>query len=128
MTFQNTGTLLAFAGVSLTAWQLGGALGAGVLVGFLLGASLSGLGIAWQNRLMRTAQHLALKAFVVSFLGKLAVVTGGCLALRFVEPLAERFAWRGFLLAFVGAVMLIHTLRAIDGVFAERHRGATEQR
>lgn len=124
MNLQNIGTLLGFAAVALLSWQLGGSAGAGLVLGFLLGAAASGLGIAWQRRLLRTDQRRALGAFVASFLGKLILMLVCALALRFVDPLGARIGWRTFVLGFAGAVMAIHLLRALDGVLVARHSRA----
>jgi len=89
------------------AWQLGGALGTGVLVGFLSAAAVSGLGVAWLLHVGRTRPQQYLSAFGVSFASKLVVALMGGLAFRYIEPAALRVDHRSFLLAFASAALIL---------------------
>jgi hypothetical protein len=104
------GALAAF----VVAWRLGGALGGGVLAGFLLGAGLSGLGCLYQRHMLRVRPGGLMQAMAVSFLVKLVALVIGSLAFRFVEAAAARADWRSFLIAFAAAVMIVLPLGAMD--------------
>jgi hypothetical protein len=88
---------------ALVAWQLGGAQGAGAMLGVLAALAVSALGMAWQAR--TASKGRALDGFVLTFLGKLAVLTLGTLSLRYVAVLAESFDWSAYLLGFAAAVV-----------------------
>jgi hypothetical protein len=90
----------------LVADRLGGPRGAGVLGGFLLGASLSALSLLHQRRVLRTRPERILAAAVLGFLVKLVVLVLSALALRYVEPLGARLDAASFLIA-VGAVVAL---------------------
>jgi hypothetical protein len=85
----------------------GGATGTGVLAGFLLGAAL---GLACLDALRRTARvrpEWAFHAYVLSMGAKLVVMVGATLVLRYAEHLGERVDWRSFLIAYVGASLIV---------------------
>lgn len=110
-------TLATAAGAlaaSVVAWRLGGALGGGVIAGFLLGAGLSGLGCLYQRHALRVRPSAMMQAVAVSFLVKLAAVVIGALSLRYVEAAAARADWRSFLIAFAAAVTIVLPLGAWD--------------
>ena len=93
-------TLVGAAAAGLVAFSLGGREGTGVMAGYLLGASLSGFGAAWQLHLLRRGSDKVFVATVSVFLLKLAVILAAALALRYLEPVARVAEWRSFLVAF----------------------------
>lgn len=106
------GTVAAAA----VAWRLGGALGAGVLAGFLLGAGMSGLGVLWQRHVMLRRPERAMHAMALSLLAKLVALALGVACFRFVEVAGSRADWRSFLVAFGASVALVVPLGALDAV------------
>ena len=118
------GTLLGMAGATLVAWQLGGALGTGVMAGALTGGALAGLGVAWQLHVLRTCPDKVFAATVSAFLAKIAVVLMGALLLRFFEPAARQADWRAFLIAFAVAVLFVGSLGSLDALRFLRERRA----
>ena len=100
-------TLISLPCATLVAWWLGGRLGTGVLLGFVMGAFMAGVGIAWQAHVARTKPEQAFNAFAVSFLAKIAVVLFGALAFRFVEPAARWVDYKSFLIAFAAAATVL---------------------
>jgi hypothetical protein len=121
-TLLSLGTLCGLALAGGIAWRLGGALGTGVLGGYLLGASLAGFGMAWQNHLLRTRPERVFAAMVAVFLLKLAVLLAAALVFRYVEPAARQVDWRGFLVAFAGGVMLVIAIGSLDTLRTLRQR------
>ena len=110
-------TLLALAAAGALAWRLGGALGWGVLAGFLCGAALSAAAVCWQQQtLLRRGSAFVLSAFALAFLAKLIVVVGVTLVLRFVDgpgSIGSLVDWRAFLIAFPVAVLCVSSLGSI---------------
>ena len=102
-----TGLLIGLAVAAALAWRLEGPVAAGVLLGYLLGAALSGLGVAWQCHWLQRQPARLLRAQLEAFLVKLAALTVFALAFRFVGVLAERVDWRAFVVAFAAAVALL---------------------
>lgn len=115
---------VALVAAAVVAWRLGGAEGAGVLAGFLLGAGFSGLTVLYQRHTLLTAPERALKVFAVCFLAKLAVVLMGALAFRYVEAAAARADWRTFLIAFAAAVAVVLPFGLLDVLQVLRRRAA----
>ena len=112
-------TLTSLAALSLAilaAWKLGGTLGAGVLMGFFLGAALCGLGVLYQRHLLLTRPERFMTGLVVSFAAKLCALFLGALAFRFIDAAAARVDWRGFLIAFAGAVAVILPVATIEAL------------
>lgn len=99
--------LAAFAVALSVASELGGPAGAGVVLGYCLGAGLAGLSALYTRHVLRTRPARALQAAVFGFLVKLATLVAGALAFRFLEPVAARADYRTFLIAFAGAVALV---------------------
>ncbi|MCZ6597095.1 MAG: hypothetical protein O7B99_05615 [Planctomycetota bacterium] len=124
MTRLTIGTLLSVALAALLAWRVGGDVGVGILGGFLLGASLSGFGIAWQLRLLRTSPRHVFRATVVTFLLKLGFLMGAALVLRFFEPLARHADWRAFLVAFAAGVLIVMPLGSLEALRLLKERRA----
>ncbi len=118
------GTLLAMAVATTVAWQLGGALGTGVMGGALAGGALAGFGVAWQLHLLRTCPDKVFAATISTFLAKLAVVLLGTLFLRFFEPAARQADWRAFCVAFAAAVVFVNSLGSLDALRLLRERRA----
>ena len=85
----------------------GGAIGTGVLAGFLLGAAL---GLACLDALKRTSRirpEWAFHAYLLTIAAKVVVMVGATLILRFAEGLGDRADWRAFLIAYVGASLIV---------------------
>jgi len=99
--------LVAFGLACLVAARLGGLAGSGVVLGFSLGAGLSGLSFLYTRHVLATHPARVLAAFGVGFLVKLAALLVGALAFRYVPAAAERADWRSFLVAYGAAVALI---------------------
>jgi hypothetical protein len=109
-------SLLGAAAAALLAWRLGGARGAGVLAGYLLGAGASVGGVLWQRRVLARRPERAFAALAAAFLGKLALLFACALCIRFVDALAERVDGRAFLVAFGVGVVLVLPLGAWEVV------------
>lgn len=109
MTHPRTTAALALGVAAVLA--VGAALDAhaatGAWLGYLLGAALCGFGILWQGHWLRVAPRRALAAQLEAFLVKIAAVTSGALAFRYVEDLAAVADWRAFTVAFAAAVALL---------------------
>jgi len=110
------GTLLGLAVALLVALRLGGALGAGVLWGFVVGAALAGFGLAWQLHVGRTRPERLFHAVVASFLAKLACLLCATLVLRGLDPEAVYADHRSFLVAFGVAVVSLGLWSAPEAV------------
>jgi len=110
-------TLVTLAGLVLATaigWSLGGRMGTGVVGGYLLGALIAALGVAWQNHLLRTNPKKVFAASVGVFLLKLAVLLMAAIAFRYIEAAAAQVDWRAFLVAFAGAVLLVLAIGSLD--------------
>lgn len=118
-------TLASLAAAAFCAWQLGGRMGAGVLVGALTAAVFTGLGLAYLRHELAHRPRNALQALTVGFLVKLVVLGAGALALRFLPVLAERFDWRGYLVAFGAAAFLILIVGTAEILRDVKERRAT---
>lgn len=100
-------SLLCLALGVLVAFVPGGNFGMGLAAGLILGASLSGFGVATQKRLVRTKAAYVLPALATSFVLKVAALfVAAFVFLRFPET-AERFDPFASLLAFAGAAMAV---------------------
>ena len=121
------GTLCAVAVAAVVAWRLGGAEGVGVGVGVAMGAGISMLGHEWQQHALRTRPEAAMRAMLVGFLFKLAVVLSGALAFRYLEPVAARVDWRAFVLAFAAGVLAVMVLGTLDSARALRRRNELKE-
>ncbi|MDP6538800.1 MAG: hypothetical protein QF903_00230 [Planctomycetota bacterium] len=120
--------LAALAVSGLTAWGLGGTLGLGVLTGCLCGASVAGLGVAWQRHIARTRPDKVFGAHVVAFVFKLAAVLCGALVFRFVDQAAARVDWRSFLVTFAAAVFVVMVVGAFDTMNTLRESAVGRER
>lgn len=124
-------TLGLAVGVLLAAvigWLVGGPSGLGVFLGFLLGAGLAGLAVAWQAHCLRYRPERIARAQMEGFAIKLGSVALFAMAFRYVDPLAASVSWRTFLLAFAAAAVLVLPLSTLDLsrlIVAARDRRAT---
>jgi len=118
------GTLVGLALATFVASRFEGALGVGVLCGYLLGAAIALLGIGWQKRALRDFPKKVLLVMVVSFLVKLFAVVAGALLLRYVDSLASVADWRGFLVAYGFAATFTLLLGVLDNSRALRGESA----
>jgi MFS family permease len=107
MTLTTAGTLIGLAIAGSLAWFIGGSLGVGLVAGFLCGASVTGLFLAWQRRVLARHPERLVHSAVAGFLVKLAAVLAGALALRYIDSEAEIADWRSFLVAFAASSVLI---------------------
>jgi len=113
--------LLGALVAGVAAWSAGGRVANGIVAGYALGAALAGLGAMHVLHTLRTRPDKAFQAFAVSFLFKLAALVGGGFAFRYLPSAAERADWRGFLVAFAAAVVLVLPFGVWDAVrFARR--------
>jgi hypothetical protein len=116
MTLPKT-TLGLAAGVLVSAvigWGLTGPSGLGVFLGFLLGAGLAGLSVAWQAHCMRYRPERLMRSQMEGFAVKLGAVGLFALAFRYFEPLSQSVDWRTFLLAFAAAAVIVLPLSTLD--------------
>ena len=104
------------------AQRFGGALGAGVIAGYVLGAGLSSLSVMYQLHLLTTRPDRVLHGSVLGFLVQLAALLLGALSFRYLEAAAERADWRSFLIAFAAAVALVLPLGTLEAVRLQRRR------
>ena len=100
--------------VAALAWRLGGTLAAGALLGYALGAFLSGVGVAWQAHWLRVQPGRVQRAQIESFSIKIAAAVFFTLIVREVPQLAETVSWRAFLLAFCAPAVLVLPLATWD--------------
>ena len=117
-------TLLLLAAADLVAWQLGGSVGAGVLAGFLVGASFTGLALAWQRHHLVHRPQRALQSVVEGFLFKLLVLLMAAFALRYIPAAAAIFDWRSFLVAFAAAAFALLAIGTADNLRHAKERRA----
>jgi len=112
-------TVAILAGIVLAAvvaTRLAAELATGVLAGYLFGAALGLLGLAWQRHTLRTRPERTFLAMGQSFLFEIAGMLCGVLAVRFVEPAASVADWRSFALAYATAVFLCIVLGSFESV------------
>jgi hypothetical protein len=107
-------TLGGLALAVAVASRFGGAEGTGVIGGYLVGAMLAALGVAWQNHLLRTNPAKVFAATISLFLLKLAVLLAAALAFKYVEAAAAQVDWRAFLVAFAAGVLLVIAFGSLD--------------
>lgn len=116
-------TLVGCAAAGVFAWSVGGALATGVVTGFLLGATVSGLCILRLKMAVKKNPDAILRVALEGFLVKMAFLTIGGVAFGFIAPLGEMVDVRGFLIAFVtGAVLVLipGSLEAVREASARR--------
>ena len=107
MSRTNLAILLTLPLAAFVAWQLGGRAGVGVIGGYLLGASLFGLGHGWQRSVVRSHPERSMNTLVILMMAKLGVLLLAWTILRFVEGAADHVHPKGFLLAYVTAVLVV---------------------
>jgi hypothetical protein len=107
MTLTTLGALLGLALAATIAWWVGGSLGTGILCGCACGEIVTGAGLAWQRRVLAVRPKRLMLAATASFLIKLATILVATLALRALDAGAEIVDWRGFLVAFPAAAVLV---------------------
>lgn len=115
--------LAALVVALVCAQRFGGALGGGVLAGYLLGAGLAGLSVVYQMHLLATRPERAMAASVLGFLVLLVALLFGGLTFRYVAPVAERADWRSFLITFAVAGVLVLPLGTFEAVRHHRRGG-----
>lgn len=108
------GLAAGLAVVGVFAWRNGGPVGTGAFLGYLLGAGLGGLGVAWQAHWLRRAPARAAQAQIESILAKFAALALFALTFRYVDSLASSVDWQAFLLAFAAAVLWVLPLSIWD--------------
>lgn len=118
MTLTTAGTLIGLAIAGSLAWFIGGSTGTGLLAGFLCGASVAGLCLAWQRHVLTWHPERLVHVAVAGFLVKLATVLAGALALRYIDTQAEIADWRSFLVAFAASAVLV----LIPGTIENMHK------
>ena len=112
---RSTVTCLIGLGIAiLVALQLGGAQGTGVMMGFLGGAGLTGLGVMAQRYMMLHMPERVFHVHLLAFLMKLGTV--GIMAVLFKtnDALAQRADFGSFALSFAAAVAVILPVGAMD--------------
>jgi len=122
-------TILGSAAAALFAWRWSGAVGTGVLCGFLAGAAVSGLCILRLRMASKKDPGTIVRVTLEGFMVKLAFLLIGGLSFGLIEPLGELVDVRAFLIAFVsGAVLVLipGTLETVRGLSVRRTSAATE--
>ena len=109
------------AALSLAAW-LGGAEGAGVLIGFLAGASVTGACLVRQRAVLRAAPQRALRTMVEGFLIKLGAVVAAVLLFVVFPRVRETADLRSFFLAFAASILLVLFAGTCDNARVLRER------
>ncbi|HVS18651.1 MAG TPA: hypothetical protein VMT18_08640 [Planctomycetota bacterium] len=108
--------VLGLVAAGAVSWSLGGVVGTGVMLGFLLGAALCGFGIAWQSHWLRVAPKRAFQAQIEGFLVKLGALLVCAVTFRYVESLAQLADWGSFALSYgatVAALLPISTFETV---------------
>ena len=98
---------------ALVAWRLGGAVGAGALLGATLALALATGGSAWGQWAALHRPKQFMQVFVVAFLAKLFVLTTGALLLRFADEFGAHVDWTAYLLGFASAVLFATALAPV---------------
>lgn len=124
MTRTTTTTLLLGLAAGICAWSLGGTPGAGVLAGFLLGATVGQALAGWHRKVARTRPDFLLAALVGGFGIKLVLLVGLTAVFRFVPYAAERIDWRGFALSFAVVAITLLLVSTPDAARALKEREA----
>lgn len=116
MNLSTAGASIGLAAALAVGLSSAGAIGNGVLLGYLAGATVTGATLLWQRYEISRRPERLLATSLGGFALKFAVVLGGSLCLRDVAPLAARFDWRSFLIAFAASAILILIPGTIDNV------------
>jgi len=110
-------TLSSFVGLgvaTLVAMQLGGVRGTGVMMGFLGGAGLAGLGTVAQRQAMLRCPERVFHVHVLAFLLILGVFGTLAVLLKTPTALARHVDFGTFALSFAAAVAVILPAGAMD--------------
>lgn len=116
MNASTVGALIGLAAALAVGWTLSGSAGNGVVLGYLAGALVTGATLVWQRHELAHRPERLLMTALTGFSIKLAVVLGGALCLRYLEPAAALFDWKSFLIAFPASAILILIPGTIDNV------------
>lgn len=116
MSRTNIAILIGLPLAALLAWQLGGAVGMGVIGGYLLATSLFGLGHAWQRGVVRVHPERSMNTLVILMMAKLLVLLFSWVILRFVDGASAHVDPKGFLLAYVTAVLLVSLVGSFEAM------------
>lgn len=114
MTLTNLCLLLLTAIAGVVAWVLGGPTGTGVMLGALLAAGLTGLGLAYQRQTLARRPNLAVGVLGIFMVIKIFALFAGAATLRYVPFAAERADWQAFVLAFAPVAVIALILGAAD--------------
>lgn len=109
---------LAVALVLALRW--GGALGNGVLAGYLLGAGLAGLASLYTRHALLHRPARALQALAIGFGVKLVALVLAALSLRYLPGVAARADWQSFVVAYAAAVALVLPFGTLDAIAVQR--------
>jgi hypothetical protein len=107
-------TLVLFALGAGLAWYLGGREGAGVMSGFLVGASVAGITLAVQRKIALERPRFLLHAVFAGFLLKAFLLLTLTLVVAYVPALDAAVHPAAFLLAFAATAILILLPATID--------------
>jgi hypothetical protein len=100
-------TLLGCLAALAVSFATGGTVGSGVMAGFLLGAAIGLFCLETLRRTSRVRPEYAFHAYLGTVFVKVLVMIGATLVLRFAEPLAARFEWRSFLIAYLAGALIV---------------------
>jgi hypothetical protein len=117
-------TTIGLAAAAASAVLLRGAVGTGVLAGYLAGAAVTGACLARQRRVLERAPRRALHTMVEGFLAKLAAIVLLILAILLVPGLRQRCDLAATLVAFGGAVLLVLLPGTVENARLLRERRA----
>lgn len=109
-----TATLLGAALAALAGVVVGGAVGRGLAMGFLLGAAVTWALVAWQRGSLRRRPERVLEVTATAFGAKLLALVLLALCFRYVEPFAGAADWTAVVVAFPVAALLVGGLGAFE--------------
>ena len=118
------GILIGLPAAIFIAWQQGGRVGTGVITGFLLGASLFGLGHAWQRHVVARRPQDSMKTLAVLGILKLVVLLASWAVLNYVPAVSDRVHTKACLLAYVTTVLLVSFVGSYDAMLIIKNRKA----
>jgi hypothetical protein len=126
MPLTNVCLTLLLVAAGAVAWNLEGSEAAGVVVGALLAAGLTGLGLAYQRQALRRTPHLAVGILGLFMVVKIFALFAVAATLRFVPALAERADWESFVLAFAPVAVLALIVGAAETMAGLRTSASVE--
>ncbi len=124
MSRTNIAILIGLLVAAFVAWQFGGSVGVAILGGYLLGASVFGLGHRWQKNVVRDHPERSMHTLVVLALGKLGLLLASWLVLKYVDGASDHVHPKGFLLAYVTAVLLVSFIGSYEAMLVIKNRKA----